>query len=137
MMDAAASFFDKFADRGIIAGRLKQLYSAFAQGQHCNADLLIFDGFSVNVLEAKSVFPKSQCFVDAFSRDSQVVDLHIVRQAVSLAMRQTNSRWCYCNNSSTAEYGSIVLSAIFDDNSSSRSLVPFLFNRSNNNLSCS
>ena len=44
--------------------------------QHCDPNLLVFNDFRVNILEAESVLPEFQGFVDAFCCNAEVVDLH-------------------------------------------------------------
>src|SRR6476620_5406040 len=107
MVNTAAAFFKKRADRRIFAGRLKKLEPALANRQHRHADLLVLDCLCMDVFEAQSVFPKLQRFVNAPGGDAEVIDLH------------------FSSSFSTAEYGSLFFSAISAARRSSFSLVPF------------
>ena len=55
VMNAAAAFLEKLADRRIVARRFEQFDPAFADRQHRDPNLLIFDDFGVNILKPESV----------------------------------------------------------------------------------
>src|SRR5688500_9131531 len=87
MMDSAAALFQKLRNRGIVARRLQQLYTAFTERQHRNPDLLVLHRFGVNILEPECVRPKLEPSVDARRRNAEMIN---VSRTVS-PRRRTNS----------------------------------------------
>ncbi len=76
VVDAGPAFFEEFRDRRIFARGFEQLNAAFANGKHCDADLLFLDGLRVNILEPQGVDPKPKGVVNTPCRDAEVVYLH-------------------------------------------------------------
>src|SRR3954447_10946311 len=120
MVDAAASFFEEFADRRVITGGFQQLDAALADRQYCDTDILILHDLGMYILQSEGVCPECQCLVDAFCRYSKMIDLH---------------NRGFFSSSFTAEYGSRRLSATSVASCSSFSPLPFRAKRSSKSLS--
>src|SRR5688500_14460171 len=75
MMDSAAALFQKLRNRGIVARRLQQLYTAFTERQHRNPDLLVLHRFGVDILEPECVRPKLERSVDARRRNPKMITI--------------------------------------------------------------
>ncbi len=76
VMNAGASFLQKFCYRRIVARRLQKLHAGFAQGKHSHAHLLLSDLFRLDNLKPQRVAPEPERVVERARGDADVFDLH-------------------------------------------------------------
>jgi len=74
VVQTLATLSDKLRDRGIVGGSLEQLESAFAYGDHDEADFFLWHGFLRGNGEAE-FFVDGFRFGERLDRDSEMIDL--------------------------------------------------------------